>query len=380
MAILRVTSDNLEDNQHVINSSNMGIIKNERNERCNTCNCNANDCPGHFGYISLFKPVFHITYITECVNILQRICKFCSKLLNQEIKSKKKKCSFCHKEVNNYKKVGLKIYEIISIGNNRREEEIKPEKVYDIFQKISDEDCRYLGFNPRFTRPEWMIIKNLAVCPLAVRPPVSVDSSLTSHDDLTLQYIQIIKNNNDLTRHINNGARAEVINSDFDKLQINVAAFMNNNLSYTKVPKIGSGEPFKSLISRINGKFGGIRGNLMGKRVDFCARTVISPDPNLDVDEIGIPLIIAKDLTFPEEVTSINKHFLQNLVKNGFEYYPGAKQVTNKNGTFNLKYAKKVKLEIGDIVERNVLNGDYIIFNRQPSLHKMSMMGHRVKI
>ena len=380
MAILRVTSDNLEDNQHGINSSNMGIIKNERNERCNTCNCNANDCPGHFGYISLFKPVFHITYIKECVNILQCICKHCSNLLNQESKSKKK-CSFCHKAVNyNYKKVGLKIYEIIPTGNNRREEEVKPEKVYDIFLKISDEDCKVLGFNPRFTRPECMIIKNLAVCPLATRPPVSVDSSLTSHDDLTHQYIQILSDNNDLQRVTNNRAREEEINSVFDKLQINVAGLINNNLSYTKVQKSGGGGPIKSLISRINGKEGRIRGNLMGKRVDFCARTVISPDPNLDVDEIGIPLSIAENLTFPEEVTEENKKFLKYLVKNGFDKYPGAKQVTNKKGKFNLKFAKKIKIEIGDIVERNVLNGDYIIFNRQPSLHKMSMMGHRVKI
>ena len=225
-----------------------------------------------------------------------------------------------------------------------------------------------------------MIIKNLAVCPLSVRPPVSVDSSLTSQDDLTHQYCQIIQDNDDLRRHFNNGAPVEVINSDFVNLQMNVGALINNNLSYTKVHKNGSGDPIVSLISRINGKEGGIRGNLMGKRVDYCARTVISPDPNLAVDEIGIPISIAENLTIPEAVNEKNINFLQRLVQNGTDRYPGAKQVKTKNGKFNLKFAKKIKLEIGDIVERNVLDGDYIIFNRQPSLHKMSMMGHRVKI
>ena len=371
----------------------MGIIESERNERCNTCNCHPNDCPGHFGYISLFKPVFHVGYIKECVKILQKVCKKCSRLLNRDQKTKDKfkkkkdkskktkdkfiECVHCKEKNYNYKKDGLKIYEVFDEKNNNKVE-IKPEQVYTIFQRISVEDYQHLGFNQRFNRPEWMIIKNLTVCPLATRPPVSLDSSLTSHDDLTHQYIQIYRDNEDLIRHINNNAREEVINSNFDILQKNVAALMNNNLSCTKV-KI-SGKPIKCLFSRINGKFGRIRQNLMGKRVDFCARTVISPDPNLDVDEIGIPLPIAINLTFPEEVTYLNKEFLQDLVWNGIYRYPGAKQVTNKKGTFNLKFAKNIKLEIGDIVERNVLDGDYIIFNRQPSLHKMSMMGHRVKI
>jgi len=384
MAILKITSNNLLDNglpdEHGINSKKMGIINGDKNERCITCNCNVDECPGHFGYISLVEPVFHVHHIKECVKVLKHICKNCSKLLN--LKLKEKECSNCKQKYFNYKKKDLKIYEIINDNNkNKEEREIKPKKVLEIFKNISDKDCKYLKFNPRITRPESMIIENLAICPLATRPPVSVDSSLTSHDDLTHQYIQIIKDNEELKKHINKKAAEDIINSDFNKLQINVAALINNNLSSTKVQKSGSGEPIKSLISRINGKEGRIRGNLMGKRVDFCARTVISPDPNLAVDEIGIPEIVAKNLTFPEEVTDDNIEFLEELVKNGFKKYPGAKLVTKKIGKFNLKYVKKIiKLEIGDIVERNVLNGDYIIFNRQPSLHKMSMMGHRVKI
>ena len=361
-----------------INDLRMGTT--DKKLRCATCRCNYIDCPGHFGYISLFKPVFHVGYIKECVQVLQLVCKYCSRLLNQDPRARIKQCPYCNRQNYNYKKVGLKIHEITYVNNNRNEVEIKPEQVYAIFQRITNEDCVSLSFNPRITRPECMIIKNLAVCPLSVRPPVSVDSSLTSQDDLTHQYCQIIQDNDDLRRHFNNGAPVEVINSDFVNLQMNVAALINNNLSYTKVHKNGSGDPIVSLISRINGKEGGIRGNLMGKRVDYCARTVISPDPNLAVDEIGIPKSIAENLTIPEAVNEKNKDFLQRLVLNGTDRYPGAKQVKTRNGKFNLKFAKKIKLEIGDIVERNVLDGDYIIFNRQPSLHKMSMMGHRVKI
>ena len=125
------------------------------------------------------------------------------------------------------------------------------------------------------------------------------------------------------------------------------------------------------------------------KRVDFSARSVITSDPNIDIDEVGIPKKIAMELTIPEEVTPFNIKYLTELVKNGRDEYPGANTVIRtvyRDGkadlhTIDLKYRKKaIKLNIGDVVERHAINGDYVLFNRQPTLHKPSMMGHKLHV
>ena len=124
--------------------------------------------------------------------------------------------------------------------------------------------------------------------------------------------------------------------------------------------------------------------NLMGKRVDFSARTVVSPDPNLEVDQLGVPLSIAINLTFPEVVTPLNIQKMKELVIRGPTEWPGAKNVIRNDGqVIDLRYAKNKQddwLLPGFIVERHIVDGDYVVFNRQPSLHRMSMMGHRIKI
>lgn len=145
-----------------------------------------------------------------------------------------------------------------------------------------------------------------------------------------------------------------------------------------------SGRPLKSIKQRLKGKEGRIRGNLMGKRVDFSARTVITPDPNLRIDQVGVPRTIAQNLTFPEIVTPFNIEKLYALVYRGHNQHPGAKYIIRSNGDrIDLRFHPKTSdlhLECGYRVERHVNDDDIIIFNRQPTLHKMSMMGHRVKI
>ena len=413
-----------------INDQRMGVI--DKDSYCKTCNCKSKQCPGHFGYIPLVKPVFHVYFIKECLYLIKCICQNCSKILiknedyqriskinnekqrkkeiNNLIKSKKlnKVCGYCHFEANDYKKIGLKIYEIIKIEDSenkskkakKKENEIKPEKILDIFTKISKEDSDFLGFKSSFARPEWMIIKNLLVCPPAARPSVSVDSNLRAQDDLTNQYNEILKINKELTKQINKKAIEIVLTDLFDKLQFSVATLINNHLSIGRSYK-SNGEPIKCLFSRINGKQGLIRENLMGKRDDFTARSVISPDPNLQVDEIGIPLSIAKNLTYPELYFDLPKQkekikkFLKNTKKNSeilakikkeknFKLksklrYPEAKYVFKEDKRFIASYFNQ-ELSYGDIVERELIDGDIIVFNRQPSLHKMSMMGFKVKI
>lgn len=138
----------------------------------------------------------------------------------------------------------------------------------------------------------------------------------------------------------------------------------------------------KSIRARLKGKEGRLRGNLMGKRVDFSARTVITGDPNLSIDEVGVPRSIARTLTYPELVTPYNIDKLQELVRNGPTEHPGAVYVIRDDGQrIDLRWNKReVPLQLGWKVERHINDGDVVIFNRQPSLHKMSMMGHRIRV
>ena len=440
MAVCEVTNtrsfdDNGNPTEGGINDLRMGTT--DKKLRCATCKCNFNDCPGHFGYIHLAKPVFHVGFINECLKLLKCVCWKCSRVLIDDYQKYEEIA-----KIKNPKVRHLKIYNICKTkkqckerkkkreenndGNDREDNNendeyykpgcgefqpkftrenlqiimdnsdienqscdetkraISPQEVLDIFSKILPEEMEFLGFNPKYSKPQWMIIQNLAVCPPQVRPSVSVDSSLRSQDDLTHQYNQILKANKELQSESGKGATAITSENKFNNLQFNVATLMNNDLTSGRAHK-KSGQPIKAIYARLKGKEGRVRGNLMGKRVDYSARSVISPDPNLQVDELGVPLSIAMNLTFPEVVTDLNIEKLKKLVSNGPNKYPGAKMIKSNDGktVIDLRYCKNTTdehLEKGYIVERHMQNGDYVIFNRQPSLHKMSMMGHRVHI
>ena len=144
-----------------------------------------------------------------------------------------------------------------------------------------------------------------------------------------------------------------------------------------------TGRALKSIKERLVGKGGRVRGNLMGKRVDFSARSVITPDASIGVRELGVPIQIAKNMTTPEYVNKRNIIFLKKLVSNGPDIYPGAKILQRKSGeSISLRYVDRDSLEIneGDIVHRHLMDGDPVLFNRQPSLHKMSMMCHITRV
>ncbi|PNJ12960.1 POLR2A isoform 2 [Pongo abelii] len=346
-----------------------GVI--ERTGRCQTCAGNMTECPGHFGHIELAKPVFHVGFLVKTMKVLRCVCFFCSKLLvdsnNPKIKdilakskgqpkkrlthvydlckgkniceggeemdnkfgveqpegdedlTKEKGHGGCGRYQPRIRRSGLELYaEWKHVNEDSQEKKIllSPERVHEIFKRISDEECFVLGMEPRYARPEWMIVTVLPVPPLSVRPAVVMQGSARNQDDLTHKLADIVKINNQLRRNEQNGAAAHVIAEDVKLLQFHVATMVDNELPGLPRAMQKSGRPLKSLKQRLKGKEGRVRGNLMGKRVDFSARTVITPDPNLSIDQ----------------------------------------------------------------VERHMCDGDIVIFNRQPTLHKMSMMGHRVRI
>ena len=417
-----------------INDLRMGTV--DKQLFCETCRCNFEQCPGHFGHIELAKPVYHVGFIEECRKILKCVCFNCSKLLLaqdqkynevKKIKNPKKRqakiynlcktikeckilqdkvdenstnltestssypvhdgCGYIQplykKDKNDPLKILIEFNDEADFGNGEKSRPLSAEECFRIFKKISNEDCIMLGFDPESARPDWMIIRYLAVCPPQVRPSVSVDASLRCEDDLTFQYSQILKTNQELYNQEKIGAAGHQMADSETLLQFYVATLMNNEIS-SGIAQQRSGRPIKAISTRLKGKEGRLRGNLMGKRVDFSARSVISPDPNLQLDELGVPLSVALNLTFPEAVTPMNIDYLRKLVENGPTKWPGAKYIIRDDGVrIDLRYIKNltdIHLAYGYIVERHMKNGDFVVFNRQPSLHKMSMMGHRVHV
>lgn len=407
----------------------------EHKLECGTCGETALKCPGHFGHIRFVEPVFHMGFISFLKNILSCICIRCNKLLvykNEEeisklIKNKQGKQRFaeirnicksvthCQKE--NYgcgtpahkisidKKYGSIFLLAKPVSKNGDTDEggdakkrapqiLTPQLCYDILKTVRREDCIVMGFDPDKSRPEDMIIVNFPVPPVQVRPSIKMEigSSSTIDDDLTHKLVDIIKNNENLKDTKGDGSlvKSTYVNDDFMLLQFHVATFFANDVLGLPRSQQKNKKVTKSLSERLKGKEGRVRGNLMGKRVDMSGRTVITSDPNIALNEVGIPLIIAKNLTYPEIVTKHNIQYLKQLVKNGRRIYPGAnfviKNIVDNEGNeakhiYHLKYVEKpVPLKPGDIVERHLINGDMVLFNRQPSLHKLSMMGHKCHI
>ena len=214
-----------------------------------------------------------------------------------------------------------------------------------------------------------MICTVLPVPPPAVRPSVKSDTGQRSEDDLTHKLCDIVKNNNALKQKIDRGLNKEQIDIACQLLQYHVVTYIDNSTPGINPAQQRTGRLVKSLTERLKSKEGRIRGNLMGKRVDFSARSVITPDPNISIDELGVPVKIAMNLTFPEIVNRYNIHKLTDLVRNGPDVYPGAKYIRKPSNGNQTKWLKKIDrsaivLEEGDVVDRHLMDGDYVLFNR----------------
>ena len=417
-SVVEVTSrDTYINNKPVVGGlfdPRMGVL--EPGTVCPTDGMTYIDTPGYFGHIELARPVFFIQHIKEIMKICRCICFKCSKLLinkNQhkhilsrsaedrwdyvsQAAAKIKRCGEATddgcgcKQPDKTKLEGMST--IFAIWENMETDDdskrvimrLTPEIILKIFKRISDDDVTFMGFNPTWSRPDWMICQVLPVPPPAVRPSVKHDAQQRSEDDLTHIYSNIIKTNNILMEKLSiPETHANVIEGWTQILQHSIAMIVNNKIKGVAPMAQRSGRPLQCIMGRLNSKNGRIRGNLMGKRVDFSARSVITGDPNLSIKQLGVPLKIAKNITKPLTVNDRNREFLMKLIQNGPDKYPGAKILERKNGEhISLRYVDRasIRLEDGDIVHRHMMDGDAVLFNRQPSLHRMSMMCHIVKV
>ena len=384
----------------------MGVI--DPGIRCRTCGGRVKECNGHFGNIELARPTFHYEYASLIYNFLRGTCQGCGNLMVdektrtkyvKELKKTEEDLGFVEK----WKKVKLIVARLkaktdcphcelpkekITYEKPTRflhgKEVLTPIDVREWFERIKDEDCEILGLDPISGRPEWMILTVINVPPVTVRPSITLQGGQRSEDDLTHKLGDIVRTNQRLYENLTAGAPAPIIEDLWSLLQYHVTTFFDNEISQVPPARHRSGRPLRTLTSRLKGKEGRFRQNLAGKRVNFSSRAVISPDPEIAIDEVGIPYEVATELTIPTRVTEWNKDYLSSLIKNG-ETYPGANYVITSDGkrkkiTESTTEVILEELEAGFIVERHLLDGDIVLFNRQPSLHKMSIMGHHVKV
>ena len=397
----------------------MGVL--EHGRVCPTDELNNRHCPGYFGHLELAMPVFYIHFQKWVIKVLQVICPKCSKTYfdadspevqhimsidNNEArfvafhalcnKIKKKTCGDrCHNGCgtvypNSIKKEPSSIAKLAATWKSKDSDPLvllwNAKQVFDILAKISDSDNTLMGFDIVFSKPEWLICSVLPISPPYVRPSVRADNNTRMEDDLTHKYCDIIKTNKTLKAKLakpsTKASTIKAIDEWYQLLQYHVATLVNNHLPGIPPATQRSGRPLKAIYDRLKSKEGRVRGNLMGKRVDFSARSVITPDPRLNIDQLGVPMEICKNLTFAEKVHKYNYARLSACVKRGYDKHPGAKSIKRRNNgkiiSLSVVDTSTITLEYGDIVNRHLCYDDVVLFNRQPSLHKMSMMQHRV--
>ena len=386
----------------------LGVI--DPSLKCRTCGELGGKCQGHFGHIDLARPVIHVGFGDVIHKILRSTCNECGRVLltpdqisefTERIESALNKgqsltpilkevyelakkeseydvCPYCGAV---QEKITLDKPTTISQGDYR----LTPSEVREKLEKISDDDAFVLGINPEVAKPEWLVLTVLPVPPVTVRPSITLDTGERSEDDLTHKLVDILRINQRLIENMDAGAPQLIVEDLWELLQYHVVTYFDNEASGVPPARHRSGRPLKTLAQRLKGKEGRFRSNLSGKRVNFSARTVISPDPNISINEVGVPEMIAKEVTVPVHVNEWNIDKMKTYIENGPNVHPGANYVIRLDGR-KIRVLDETKeiileqLEPGFIIERHLKDGDMVLFNRQPSLHRMSMMAHEVRV
>ncbi|KAJ3311182.1 DNA-directed RNA polymerase II subunit rpb1, partial [Gonapodya sp. JEL0774] len=348
----------------------LGIV--DKSLRCGTCDGDSTNCQGHFGHIELAKPVYHPGFIGTVKRLLEIVCVFCGKMKLDPSTDKgfrvatslaNKRARFaavwalgktrssclstelggCGLRQPKIRREGLTLQTSFPPGavdeSNSRiaasvPKLISPEHALRVLSAISDADCALVGLSMEWARPEWLILTVLPVPPPQIRPAMAdhgAPGALLTQDDLTYKLSEIVKVNSQLARHVARDA-TPLIAETHELLMYHVATMLDNSIAGIPPARLASGRTLRGLRQRLKGKEGRLRGNLMGKRVEFSARTVITGDPFLSLSEVGVPLSIAQTLTFPEQVTRLNFAELTQVVARGARGYPGANRVVKANG------------------------------------------------
>jgi len=383
---------------------------------CSTCQHKKKLCLGHPGVVDLKYPVQNPLYLKEIQKWLKIICFNCGKpvledSVLEEIASKRirkdkilreyvvkvgtniknRVCAHCeniHPHVTKIKTDNISIFIELydqSGGKSRMltHTQLYPHKIREILQKVSRETCLKLG-KPLICHPSKFILDNLRAPPNTIRPDIKkLGGGRSNNNDVTVLLQNIVKVNEKFPDQI-----PEEISDDLDKdiklLEMHVYEMIKGSSGTSKQSLTNnSKKPLTSIAKRLPRKHGRIRRNLMGRRANHMARSFITCDPSLRIDEIGLPMSIARNLQMPVHVRDYNYKQCEIYFMNGVDRYPGCTQIEKKTtGSFHHvdKVSKDFKLEIGDIIYRDLIDGDIVDFNRQPSLEPSSISAMSIRV
>ena len=364
--------------------------------RCKTCGNTMKRCPGHFGHIELVRPVAHSEFGKKLEQLMQATCKECGRIAIADEKLEPLKVFIGDESVDIGKKIIAKAKKVKKCPHCSAErkpvlldkptnfyldkDRIYPTQIREWVEKIPDNDLEFFGYEKGKLRPEWFVMTALPVPPINLRPSITLETGIKSEDDLTHKLVDIIRINLRLKDNIDAGAPQLIIEDLWDLLQYHVTTYFNNNTAGVPPAKHRSGRALRTLVQRLQGKKGRFRYNLTGKRVNFAARSIITPDPMISINELGVPEEIAENMTVPDIVTTDNLEDCKKLVKEGKVLYVVRPDGMRKRVGETSIDAIIEELNAGFKVERKLKNGDIVLFNRQPSLHRLSMMAHRARI
>ena len=382
------TADTYKDDGHAFKQGlmdpKMGVI--DPGIRCETCGNKHEECPSHFGHIALELPVMHIGFTGLIKTCLKTTCNSCSKALLHDAPQthptdpEKSEQDYYRDRVNDiilkhgvggreFKKI-IKDIENICAGPKRAicmhcgaeqgkiildkpttfkekkadkgEHKLNARDIREWLEKIPDEHLIFLGMEKDVSRPEWTIMKVLPVPPITVRPSITLESGDRSEDDLTHKLVDVLRINQRLRENRDSGAPQLIVEDLWELLQYHCTTYFDNQTSGIPPARHRSGRPLKTLSQRLKGKEGRFRSNLSGKRVNFCARTVISPDPNLGINEVGVPVKTAKELTVPIRATSRNREQLRQMILRGPDVHPGVNYII-RGDRFRVRITDRTK-------------------------------------
>ncbi len=360
--------------------------------KCQTCYNNKRTCLGHPGHISLNYPVYNPMFVAEARKWLKLICFKCghpiidvtpftgnprNKILDEASKVSRagnKKCIHCgevHPIIKKHPSIALALTaEILEDKRQVDKYTIYPHKAGEILSRITDETVKILGKSVK-SHPRGIVLHEIQVPPVTVRPDVKkIGGGRSTSDDLTVMIQIIIKKNEVMPPVV-----PPIIDMKLEK-----AIFEINNAYYDFVR--ASGDGLNSLTKRLKGKYGRFRKNQMGKRVRNICRSTIVGHPRIRIDEVGIPLVFAQTIQYEEIVQEYNKKQLLVYVQNGRKRYPGATKIIKRatGAEHDVDSNREIELENGDIVMRDMIDGDPVNFNRQPSLMISNISTHRAKV
>jgi DNA-directed RNA polymerase subunit A' len=375
LSLVEITTSELyKDNQPCPNGlrdPRFGV--NSRHGRCEACGKMWSECSGHFGHYELPMPCYHIGWTVEVLWWMRRTCYCCARVSLKPIK----KCTHCMKPHPKLTKIDLTTLRIQEVGQEGRH--ILAPEAHRWLSRISEEDVLLHNTSQRAFHPSWLVLTVLPIPPNAVRPsPTRDGEEVRGEDDITRRLIYILRVATSCFNVVKAGENSVVLEHAFKRVQDAIHMYLDQTRMPSKY-KNGKNSRQKSISERLRGKQGRIRGSLMGKRCNFTARTVITGDAMMDMRDVGVPRQVAEVLTVVENVNRLNYDILRKMVS---EQDPRIRYVINAEGVrFDQRTVRgQADVQLGWSVERQLRDGDLVLFNRQPSLHKMSIMCHRVKI